>query len=128
MAELKFKLGDKVIVNGAMYLSANGTLTKKTVSNQKSVITKIAEKGAHPYAVDNIYGWYNESALKKAPEITVKVGDKVKVLHAITYHGNKIPLRYKDYEVISLEDDKAIITHNNAQTITINAVNLEKIN
>ena len=127
MAELRFKLGDKVLVNGIMYQSANGTLTKKTVKNQKSVITRVAEKGAHPYAVDNVYGWFNEGSLKKLPEITVKVGDKVKVLNPMSYNGNRITLRYADYTITSLDDDKAVITHNHAQTLTVNAVNLQKI-
>lgn len=56
MAELKFKLGDKVIVNGIMYQSASGTLEKTRVSNRTAVITKVAEKAIHPYAIDHIYG------------------------------------------------------------------------
>lgn len=56
MAALKFQVGDTVFINGPMYMSANGTLIKKTVKNQKAVIAKIAEKGAHPYMMHDMYG------------------------------------------------------------------------
>lgn len=127
MAALKFQVGDRVRVTGPIYQSANGTLTKGSLDKQIAVISKIASKGAHPYAVEGIFGWFNEAQITKIPQIAVKVGDTVKVLKPITYHGQRIVLKYNDYVVTDLVEDKATITHNHVQTVVVNATNLEKI-
>ena len=56
MADLQFKLGDRVIVTGTMYQSANGQLSVRTLTKASAVITRIAENAAHPYAINNILG------------------------------------------------------------------------
>lgn len=127
MAELKFKIGDNVIVNGPVYQSANGTLTSGEIKNQLYTIEKAVERAAHPYMVKGVFGWFNESQLKKVIPIPVEINDKVKILHPVSYSGKKVVLRYKDYVVEELVGDKAIITHNHVQTIAVNAYNLEKI-
>ena len=126
MAELKFQIGDKVVVNGWMYLSANGTLTKQLVSNKVGTITRIAEKGAHPYAIDNVYGWYNEPALKKYTEISVKVGDYVKLIRNITYGGKKFTPSYTVYQLLELDGEKASLGLNGKVSVVVNAYNLIK--
>ena len=125
MAELKFKVGDKVFVNGTIYQSANGTLSWGKSDKIISTIKKVAARGAHPYAVEDIYGWFNPEAIK--PILEVAVGDKVKVMKAFTYSGKSVTLRYQDYVITELIDDKATVTHNNAQTLVVNAYNLKKI-
>ena len=125
MAELKFKIGDEVFVDGPIYQSANGTLTRGAAQKVSTKIKKVAERGAHPYAVEDVYGWFNPEAIK--PKLTIQVGDEVKVLKAITYGGKSVSLRFPTYKVISLVDDKATITHFNTQTIVVNAYNLKKI-
>lgn len=125
MAE--FKIDDKVVVNGPIYQSANGTLTKGEVKNQVGIIEKALERAAHPYMIKGLYGWFNEAQLKKILPIPVEIGDKVRVLKPFTYNGKKIVLRYKDYVVDELIGDKAVVTHNHVQTLAVNAFNLEKI-
>lgn len=56
MASFKFKPGDVVLINGDIYQSANGTLKGKKLENYKGTIKKIAEKGAHPYAIEGMWG------------------------------------------------------------------------
>lgn len=125
MAELKFKVGDKVFVNGIIYQSANGTLTKGKAEKLHSTVKRVAQNAPHPYAVEGLYGWFEEKELK--PELTVQIGDKVKVRKPITYGGKTVSLRYPDYIITNIVDDKATITHNQAQTIVVSAYNLEKI-
>ena len=61
MAELKFKVNDKVVVNGPIYQSANGTLTNGEVQNKLFTIRKAVENAAHPYMMNGIFGWFNEN-------------------------------------------------------------------
>lgn len=127
MADLKFKVGDKVLVTGPIYQSANGTLTSGEAKNRLARIRKVAVNAAHPYMIEGIFGWFTEASVKEYVEIPVEINDKVKVLKPITYNGQKVILRYKDYVVEELIGDKAKITHNHVQTIVVNAYNLEKI-
>ena len=83
MTKFKFKPGDTVGITGKIYQSANGTLTGKTLSNFKGTIKKIAEKAAHPYAIEGMWGWFDEKELKPyiaPPEIFA--GDKVNIQSA----------------------------------------------
>ena len=127
MAETKLQIGDTVIVNGPVYQSANGTLTKGEIKNQLHTIEKAVERAAHPYMVKGIFGWFDAKELKKVIPIPIEVNDKVKVLKPVSYSGKRLVLRYKDYIVQELIGDKAVISHNNAQTLIVNAFNLEKI-
>jgi len=126
MAELKFTIGDAVVVSGPVYQSANGTLTKGEIKNQVHTIEKAIERAAHPYMVKGIFGWFNEEQLKKYIPIPVEINDTVKVKTPVSYGGKKLALRYSDYVVKELIEDKAVVTHG-TQTITVNAYNLEKI-
>ncbi len=56
MAGLQFKIDDRVIVNGPIYQSANGNLTKGEVKNQSGIIEKAVEKAAHPYMIKGLFG------------------------------------------------------------------------
>lgn len=127
MSKLKFQLGDKVIANGPMYMSASGTLIKKTVKNQVSVITKVAEKGIHQYVLDNVFGWFDEKSLKPFVEISVKVGDRVRLLKPVSYNGQRFTLTRNSFTLLSLDGDKAVIGHNGVPSYTVNAFNLEQI-
>lgn len=124
---LKFKVGDKVLVSGPVYQSANGTLTSGEVKEKLVVVRKALENAAHPYMMTGIFGWFKEEQIKEYKEIPVEINDKVKILKPISYSGKKLVLRYKDYVVQELIGDKATVTHNHVQTVIVNAYNLEKI-
>lgn len=60
----KFKVGDKVIVNGALYVSSTASSPSGSVSNKETEITRVAENTTHPYNTKGDLGWMNESDIK----------------------------------------------------------------
>lgn len=54
MADLKYKVGDKVWAEGKVFQSANGTLEAKPIKRQLATIRKVAEKGKHPYMIEGM--------------------------------------------------------------------------
>lgn len=127
MADFKFKPGDEVMITGKIYQSANGTLTGKTLKRYKGTVKKIAEKAAHPYAIEEMWGWFNENELKPyvAPP-KFEIGDKVKLIKNITYSGNKFVPKRDIYELLKVEDDKAYIGINGVQSSIVSIFNLKK--
>ena len=82
-AELKFKINDKVIINGNLYSNSNATEASGTVTNKITNITRVVEGAAHPYNTTGDLGWMDESDIREYVEeetsTTPKfaVGDKV---------------------------------------------------
>ena len=83
----KFNIGDKVVINGALYISSNATSASGSVSNKVTNITRKNPGSAHPYNTTGDLGWMNESDIhmynKPAPapvDKTLHVGDKVKIV------------------------------------------------
>ena len=62
----KFKIGDKVVINGALYKNANAKTPVSTVKNKTTVITRLAKNTLHPYNTTGDLGWMNESDIKFA--------------------------------------------------------------
>ena len=60
----KFKEGDKVVINGPLYISATAKNSSGNVSNKVTTITLIAENTAHPYNTTGNLGWMNEKDIK----------------------------------------------------------------
>lgn len=67
---MKFKIGDKVIINGNLYKSSNATTPSSTVKNKVTNITRIAKGTKHPYNTTGDLGWMNESDIKLYEEST----------------------------------------------------------
>lgn len=88
----KFKIGDKVVINGNLYVSSKAVNPSGKVNNKITTITRVAENTAHPYNTTGDLGWINESDIKlyeepqsdPKPEVnpdnSLKVGDKVKII------------------------------------------------
>ena len=75
--DLKYKLGDEVILDGYLYKNSlgNGRGSKKT--NYKCKITKVVE-APFPYNVNNGLGWVLENDLSLSENNTqIKIGDSV---------------------------------------------------
>lgn len=78
----KFKVGDKVVLNGYLYRDAmgNGKGAKKT--NYKGIVKIVYANGTKPYHIDSL-GWVAESDIKSqsssasSTSRTFKVGDKI---------------------------------------------------
>lgn len=61
---MKFKIGDKVILNGFIYTSSNATTPTKKITNKVTNVTRIAKGSKHPYNTTGDLGWCDESSLK----------------------------------------------------------------
>lgn len=61
----KFKIGDKVIINGYLYKSSTAKLPSGKVKNKKTKITRYAKGSKHPYNTTGDLGWMNEKDIKK---------------------------------------------------------------
>lgn len=86
----KFNIGDKVIVNGPLYVSSTASSPAGHVSNKVTNITRKNPGSAHPYNTTGDLGWMDESSIKKyeeptpaptpAPSTELNVGDAVEII------------------------------------------------
>ena len=60
---MKFKIDDKVILNGYIYVSSNATTPAKKITNKVTNITRIAKGTKHPYNTTGDLGWCDEASL-----------------------------------------------------------------
>lgn len=80
---LKYKVGDKVVINGSLYKSSTAAKATGSVSNKSTTITRVASGAPHPYNTTGDLGWMDEKDIKKASSSSsLAVGDKVKILSA----------------------------------------------
>ena len=84
-----FNIGDKVVINGALYTSSNAASPAGSISNKVTNITRKNPGSAHPYNTTGDLGWMNESDIRMYTEPTpapapvdktLHVGDKVKII------------------------------------------------
>lgn len=79
----KFNIGDKVVINGPLYVSSNASSPSGQVSNKITNITRKAAGSAHPYNTTGDLGWMDESSITKYNEpvdTSLKIGDTVKIV------------------------------------------------
>ena len=92
----QFEIGDKVIINGPLYINANAASPNGSISNKITTITRKVAGAAHPYNTEGDLGWMDESSIKKyveptpeppkpepkpvQPDNTLRVGDTVKIV------------------------------------------------
>ena len=68
-----FKIGDKVILNGNIYVSSNATTPSNKIVNKVTNITRIANGTKHPYNTTGDLGWCDESSLKKTQNKVIMI-------------------------------------------------------
>lgn len=82
----KFNIGDKVIINGALYVSSDATSPAGSVSSKITNITRKNSGSAHPYNTTGDLGWMDESSITAyveptpAPSTELNVGDAVEII------------------------------------------------
>ena len=85
----KFNIGDKVVINGALYVSSTASSPAGSVSNKITNITRKAPGTAHPYNTTGDLGWMDESSISAYSEPTpapaptprpLSVGDTVEIV------------------------------------------------
>ena len=74
---MKFKIGDKVILNGYIYVSSNASTPTRKITNKITNVTRIATGSRHPYNTTGDLGWCDESSLKLYEEDKKYECDKV---------------------------------------------------
>ena len=87
--------------------------------NAESLLKKLHEAGFHDAFI--VHGSKSISSTK------IEVGDKVKVLNPIDYYNKKFNLYHKEYDVISVTNDRVVIGINKNITAAVKYNNLEKI-
>ena len=112
----KFKIGDKVIINGKLYGNADGGNPGKTVKNKVTNITRIAEGKQYPYNTTGDLGWMSENSITPytdpIPSTDFKVGDKVVPITLVDYNGTRL-IQYDPYYYITeISGNRAVLSAN----------------
>ncbi len=82
----KYNIGDKVVINGPLYISSDAAEPSGSVSNTVTTITRRVN-AAHPYNTEGDLGWMNESDIQpytEPPKPEYNVGDTVYVSGVLT--------------------------------------------
>ena len=93
---MKYKIGDKVVINGDLYMSSTATKPVSKVSNKVTYITRVAKGAPHPYNTTGDLGWMNESSIQlyKDPEpvyeCEIELTDKDGLIDYLKTHKEKI--------------------------------------
>lgn len=83
--EPKFKIGDKVIISGNLYVNANAENPSGSIKNKTTEITRYIKDTKHPYNTKGDLGWMNESDIKPREDTqvvtyTVKKNDNLSTI------------------------------------------------
>lgn len=84
----KYNIGDKVVINGPLYVNSNAASPAGSISNKITNITRKNPGSAHPYNTTGDLGWMDESSISpyseptpSAPQPTgLQVGDTVVIV------------------------------------------------
>lgn len=92
---MKFKIGNKVVLNGYIYVSSNAKTPSRKISNKITNITRIASGSKHPYNTTGDLGWCDETSLKLYEEEMKYEGeltliDKNGLVDYLMQHDDKI--------------------------------------
>ena len=93
---MKYKIGDKVIITGKLYYTANDLKPKSYIENKKTTITRVVSGTRHPYNSTGDLGWCDEKSIKLQEEPVVKkeveieLIDKDDLIGYIKEHPDKV--------------------------------------
>lgn len=113
----KFTIGDKVVINGPLYISSNATTASGSVNNKTTTITRKVVGAAHPYNTTGDLGWMDESSISAYVEPTptptptkdFKVGDKVVPIKLVDYKGTHLTQYDKEYTIMQIDKRGAVL-------------------
>lgn len=109
--------------NGNHLTSYHDTYTVSEISGDRAVLTAGGQVWA-AMRVSNLTKVGGGSA--PAPSSQIRVGDRVRVVNAVTYNGQSFKCWYDTYTVMELNGDRAVIGVNGTVTAAINVCNIAK--
>lgn len=110
----KYKVGDKVIIDGQLYGNSDGGNPGQIVHNKITTITRVAAGHLYPYNTTGDLGWMAEACVKlyveptPQPE-TFKVGDKVAPIKLVDYNGTPLMQYDKAYTIMQIDKRGAVL-------------------
>ena len=110
----KYKIGDKVIIDGQLYGNSDGGNPGQIVHNKITTITRVAAGHLYPYNTTGDLGWMAEACVKlyveptPQPE-TFKVGDKVAPIKLVDYNGTPLIQYDKVYTIMQIDKRGAVL-------------------
>lgn len=123
----KFNIGDRVVINGGLYKSANAASPAGNVSNKTTNITRYVAGAAHPYNTTGDLGWMNESDISlagnsEAVQPAITKGCKVKFTGTKSYSGITLASWTKNsiFDVIEVSGNRVVIGKGTAVTAAVN--------
>lgn len=127
---LKFKVGDKVIINGSLYVSSNASSPAGKVTNKVTTITRVVLGAKHPYNTTGDLGWMNESDIKLYSDSSThfKVGDKVVPIKLVDYKGTTLRQYDPYYTISQLNGDRAVLMARGQVWAAMNVANIKHYN
>lgn len=93
---MKYKIGDKVIITGELYISSNATKPTSYVKDKKTTITRVVSGARHPYNSTGDLGWCDEKSIKlqqepvTKKEVEIELIDKDNLIDYLKTHSDKI--------------------------------------
>lgn len=93
---MKYKIGDEVILTGALYYTANDIMPRSYAKDIKTKVTRISPGARHPYNTTGDRGWCDEKSLTPVSEPVVKkeveieLIDKEGLIDYLSEHEDKI--------------------------------------
>lgn len=107
---LKYKVGDKVVLNGTLYTTSNGGKAGVTVKDKHTTITRAVSGKPYPYNTTGDLGWVAESSVSldsgtptpepPKPSEGFKVGDYVVPTKLVDYKGTHLVQYDEKYQII----------------------------
>lgn len=118
---LKAKGFDGVIVQvGKYYRVQLGAF--KSMKNAEVLLDKVQNSGFDDAFISHI-----DESIKTDGIDEIKVGDKVKVLKAVTYTGNSFKMYYSKYDVFEVKGDRIVIGVGTVVVAAVHKDNLKKV-
>lgn len=93
---MKYKIGDKVIITGELYISSNATKPSSYIKDKKTTITRVVSGARHPYNSTGDLGWCDEKSIKlqqepvTKKEVEIELIDKDNLIDYLKKHSDKI--------------------------------------
>lgn len=69
---IDLKIGDRVIINGYLYVTAYDNEPAGRVIDKETILTRICENSPHPYNTEGDLGWMDKDAVRKVEETANK--------------------------------------------------------